>query len=220
MPASAIHAEHLAFSYADDSFSMRLPQFAVAPGEAVTLTGPSGCGKSTLLRLLTGLLPPDSGTIRLGDQAITETRRAWLRDFRLRKIGLVFQDFALLEYLTVEENVLLPLRLGGLTAPDAAGRAREFAARLGIEVHWRKITWALSQGERQRVAIVRALAHAPEFIFADEPTASLDPARSDAATRLLIEDARSRGAPLVIVTHDAAQHRLFDRVVDFPSLLA
>lgn len=220
MPPSAIHAEHLAFSYADDSFSMRLPQFAVAPGEAVTLTGPSGCGKSTLLRLLTGLLSPDSGTITLGCHTVTGARSACSRDFRLRRIGLVFQDFALLDYLTVEENVLLPIRLGGLEAPEAATRAREFAARLGIKAYWKKITGALSQGERQRVAIVRALAHAPEFIFADEPTASLDPARSDAATRLLIEDARSRGAPMVIVTHDAAQHRLFDRVVDFPSLLA
>lgn len=218
-PRRAIHAEHLAFCYADDSFSINLPEFAVAPGEAVTLTGPSGCGKSTLLRLLTGLLTPHRGDIRLGDTSITGTRRAWLRDFRLSKIGLVFQDFALLEYLTVEENVLLPIRLGGLAVPEAATRAREFAARLGIEGYWKRATSALSQGERQRVAIVRALAHAPEFVFADEPTASLDPARSDAATRLLVEDARSRGAPLVIVTHDASQHRLFDRVVDFPSLL-
>jgi putative ABC transport system ATP-binding protein len=220
MTATGLHAENLAFHYADGSFSLEIPRFDVSAGETVALSGHSGCGKSTFLRLLTGLLRPDAGDVRLAGQNLTALDGGTRRQFRLGSIGLVFQDFALLDYLTVSENIMLPMRLGSLGVPDAEKTAHDLATRLDVRRYWDKLTGTLSQGERQRVAIIRALAHRPAFVFADEPTASLDAARGTEVMRLLADYARANAAPLVVVTHDPSQHALFDRVIAFESLLS
>jgi putative ABC transport system ATP-binding protein len=154
-----------------------------------------------LLRLMSGLLMPDAGTVQLGDTPLPGLSETARRDFRLRHIGLVFQDFALLDYLTVEENVLLPQRFAGLTN-DVAERGHELAQQLDLAPHWHRLAGKLSQGERQRVAIVRALAHRPKYVFADEPTASLDAARRTLVMDLLLDYTRQTQACLVMVTHD------------------
>jgi putative ABC transport system ATP-binding protein len=220
MTATGIQVENLSFRYGDGAFSLEIPRFKVSSGETVALTGHSGCGKSTFLRLLTGLLKPENGEVWLSDQKLTMMDESRLRNFRLSRIGLVFQDFALLDYLTVSENVMLPMQLGGLAVPEAEKTARKLATRLDVSRYWNKLTGALSQGERQRVAVIRALAHRPAFVFADEPTASLDAPRGAEVMRLLGEYARANSAPLVVVTHDASQHALFDRVAGFESLLS
>jgi putative ABC transport system ATP-binding protein len=218
--SKGIEVSGLKFAYPNESFSIRVDSLAILPGEAVAIVGPSGCGKSTMLRVLAGLLTPDAGDVKMGQNDVHKMSAQALREFRLRHVGLVFQDFALLEYLTVEENVLLPMRLGGFEDEASLSRAHQLIEKLGIAMHAKRLTRELSQGERQRVAIARALAHEPRYIFADEPTASLDAARRDTVGALLLDYARSRNAPLILVTHDPALQDRFDRVVDFKELSA
>ena len=200
--SKGIEVSGLKFAYPHESFSIRVDSLAVLPGEAVAIVGPSGCGKSTMLRVLAGLLTPDAGDVKMGPNDVHKMSAQSLREFRLRHVGLVFQDFALLEYLTVEENVLLPMRLGGFEDEASLTRAHQLIEKLGIAMHARRLTRELSQGERQRVAIARALAHEPRYLFADEPTASLDAARRDTVGALLLDYARTRNAPLILVTHE------------------
>jgi putative ABC transport system ATP-binding protein len=218
--SKGIEVSGLKFAYPNESFSIRVDSLAILPGEAVAIVGPSGCGKSTMLRVLAGLLTPDAGDVKMGPNDVHKMSAQALREFRLRHVGLVFQDFALLEYLTVEENVLLPMRLGGFEDEASIARAQQLIEKLGIAMHASRLTRELSQGERQRVAIARALAHEPRYIFADEPTASLDAARRDTVGALLLDYARTRNAPLILVTHDPALQDRFDRVVDFTELSA
>jgi len=220
-PASTgVTVAGLKFAYPNESFSIRVDALSVNPGEAVAIVGPSGCGKSTMLRVLAGLLPPNAGRVQMGAHDVHSLSSSSLREFRLRHVGLVFQDFALLDYLTVEENVLLPMQLGGFEDAASVARAHELIEHLGIAQHTKRLAREISQGERQRVAIARALAHRPSFVFADEPTASLDSARRDKVGELLLNYARQQNAPLILVTHDPALQSRFDRVVDFKELSA
>ena len=197
MPGISVTDLH--FAYPGSPFRLRVEGLTVAEGGSLALLGPSGVGKTTLLRLMAGLVAPDQGVVKLGDQPLTGMGEAQRRAFRLAQVGLVFQDFALLDYLTVEENILLPQRF---QAAKTTSSALDLAERLELRPHWKKLAGQLSQGERQRVAIARALAHQPRFLFADEPTASLDAARREVVMDLLQDYTRRTGACLVIVTHD------------------
>lgn len=199
---SALTIHDLAFAYPGDSFRLAVPELQVEAGATLALAGASGGGKTTLLRLMTGLLAPTRGEVSLNGQKLATMSLESLRAFRLRHIGLVFQDFALLDYLTVEENVLLPHQFDRETLAKATANMPALLERLQIANYRGKCVSLLSQGERQRVAIARSLVHEPRFVFADEPTASLDPARTRIVTDLLIEDARNRKSTLVVVTHD------------------
>lgn len=210
---------NLRFSYPGSSFALRVDSLHVAPGKPLVILGPSGGGKTTLLRLMSGLLAPAAGSVRLGQTALLDLAESARRQFRLRHMGLIFQDFALLDYLTVEENVLLPHRFSGLTK-DVAQRGFELAGQLDLGPHWRRLAGKLSQGERQRVAIARALAHQPRFVFADEPTASLDAGRRTLVMDLLLDYARQTQACLVMVTHDPELMPLFPLQVRVEDYLA
>ncbi|WP_395719570.1 ABC transporter ATP-binding protein [Prosthecobacter sp.] len=210
---NGLHVSDLRFAYPGDAFRLHVPLLELAEGKALALAGPSGAGKSTLVRLLTGLLPPTAGQVRLGSAQIDTLNHEQRRAFRLQNIGLVFQDFALLDYLTVAENILLPHQFRGDAGTPACTKAHDLATRLQIAQYLGKRVAQLSQGERQRVAVARALVHEPRFIFADEPTASLDPSRGRIVVDLMIEDARARGACLVMVTHDPNLLPLFDQTV-------
>jgi putative ABC transport system ATP-binding protein len=215
---SALTIQDLAFAYPGDSFRLAVPSLTVAAGSTLALAGASGGGKTTLLRLMTGLLTPERGEVRLGDRSLNFMSREERRAFRLQYIGLVFQDFALLDYLTVEENILIPHHFSGTTLAIARANLPALLDRLQIDRYRHHRVSQLSQGERQRVAIARALAHEPPFLFADEPTASLDPARTQIVSELLIEEAKRRQAALVVVTHDHALLPRFDatqRMDDF-----
>ena len=217
---SGVLITDLHFQYPGSSFGLSLRQLELGAGETLAILGPSGCGKSTLLRLIAGLLPPNAGKVSIGGSDIHLLNREGLRDFRLKQIGLVFQDFALLDYLTVSENIVLPAKLGGFFSDEVTSRVQSLMDQLGIRDHEKKITRMLSQGERQRVAIARSLAHEPTLVLADEPTASLDAARRDRVAAMLVGYAKERGAPLIMVTHDAALKDRFDRVVDFQELVS
>ncbi|MDB6119691.1 MAG: transporter related [Verrucomicrobiaceae bacterium] len=197
---------------------MRVNSLEVSRGEAVALVGPSGAGKTTLLRLVAGIFEPASGGMMFDGEDLRAMTPQARRQMRLTRVGVVFQDFALMDYLTVEENLLLPLRLGAGAKADHETRARAFADRLEVGRYWNKLARELSQGEQQRVAIARALIHEPTLVLADEPTASLDGSRKMIAARLMLNDARERGATLLMVTHDPELLPLFDRVVSLEEL--
>ncbi len=217
-----IELRDIHFRYPESSFALELEPTRVAEGEHVALVGPSGCGKTTLLNLLAGILLPTAGSVSVAGERVdllTETRR---RDFRIRRLGLVFQNFELLDYLTVRDNILLPLRVGrGLTVTgESRARVTVLAERLGIADKLTRHPQLLSQGERQRVAVARALLLAPPVILADEPTGNLDPANKFAVLDLLLDSAREHNATLLAVTHDRELLARFDRVVDFSDINA
>ncbi|MCX6849942.1 MAG: ATP-binding cassette domain-containing protein [Verrucomicrobia bacterium] len=210
---TGLHVSDLRFAYSAEGFRVNVPQLELASGKALALAGPSGAGKSTLLRLLTGLLTPTAGKVSLGAAQMETMTHEARRAFRLQHIGLVFQDFALLDYLTVTENILLPHQFRGTANAAVRTKMLDLTERLHIDRYLDKRVSYLSQGERQRVAVARALVHEPQFVFADEPTASLDPARGRIVVDMLLEDTRRRGACLVMVTHDPNLLPLFDQTV-------
>jgi putative ABC transport system ATP-binding protein len=175
--------------------------FDVEPGATLAVMGASGSGKTTLLGLLAGLDRPTSGEVRLAGERLTaldEDARAALRQ---RLLGFVFQSFQLLPALTALENVMLPLELAG--AADAATRAREWLARVGLARRTSHYPKQLSGGEQQRVAIARAFAGDPKLLMADEPTGNLDGATGAEVAELMFRLNREHGTTLVLVTHDA-----------------
>lgn len=215
---TGLHVSDLRFAYSAEGFRVHVPELELASGKALALAGPSGAGKSTLLRLLTGLLTPTAGRVSLGAAQMETMTHEARRAFRLQHIGLVFQDFALLDYLTVTENILLPHQFRGTANAAVRTKMLDLTQRLHIDRYLEKRVSHLSQGERQRVAVARALVHEPQFVFADEPTASLDPARGRIVVDMLLEDTRRRGACLVIVTHDPNLLPLFDQTVRMEDL--
>ncbi len=215
---TGLHVSDLRFAYSAEGFRVHVPQLELASGKALALAGPSGAGKSTLLRLLTGLLTPTAGKVSLGAAQMETMTHEARRAFRLQHIGLVFQDFALLDYLTVTENILLPHQFRGTANAAVRTKMLDLTERLHIDRYLDKRVSHLSQGERQRVAVARALVHEPQFVFADEPTASLDPARGRIVVDMLLEDTRRRGACLVMVTHDPNLLPLFDQTVRMEDL--
>jgi putative ABC transport system ATP-binding protein len=215
-----IEVGQLQFQYGGSDFALQVERLAIGSGETVAVVGPSGSGKTTLLNLLAGVLLPDKGEVRIGADLISALGDSARRDYRIKQVGMVFQNFELLEYLSVLDNILLPLRIGtglGVTG-QLRVRASELAEHVGIGDKLRRHPSQLSQGERQRVAVSRALLLQPTLVLADEPTGNLDPSNKGVVLDLLLDYARSHAATLVTVTHDAELLRRFDRVVDFREL--
>lgn len=212
-----IELSDIRYQYPASEFSLEIASFRARAGEAVALVGPSGCGKTTLLQIAAGIITPDAGAVRIAGESIegwSQQRRAALR---LQKIGLVFQEFELVEHLSVRENILLPRYLGRMGA-SLEERLGELAKLTGMADHLAKYPQKLSQGERQRVAICRALIIRPQILLADEPTGNLDPTNKRKALDLLIRHSRESQCPLLVATHDHDLLPGFDRVVDFSTL--
>jgi len=212
-----LEINHLEFRYRRGDFALRIERFEVGVGEAVALVGASGCGKTTFLHLCAGVLAADSGNVRVTGEDLGNLPAARRAAFRLERIGLVFQEFELVEHLSVRENILLPRHLGW-RGEELRERAEDLARATGIADRLAAGPQLLSQGERQRVAICRALATAPRLLLADEPTGSLDPANKRAALELLLGQARERECAVVVATHDHDLLTAFDRVVTFGEL--
>ncbi|GAB2933055.1 ABC transporter ATP-binding protein [Nonomuraea fastidiosa] len=186
----------------------------VQAGEAVAIMGPSGSGKSTLLHCLAGIMKPDSGEVHLLGQRIDtlgERKRSALRRTRF---GFVFQFGQLLPELPADENVALPLMLGGVSRAQAVSQAREWFPPLGLQGMEVRRPGELSGGQAQRVAIARALVTKPAVVFADEPTGSLDQRTGQETMRLLVEATKHNGASLLVVTHDPNVASWCDRTVE------
>ena len=184
----------------------------VRKGEVVAIEGPSGSGKSTFLGLLAGFDSPTQGSIKIDGEEITGMDEDQLAILRGRKLGFVFQSYNLIQTLTAEENVLLPMELrGDVNRPQL--RSRELLAAVGLEGRAAHYPAQLSGGEQQRIALARAFACNPSLLLADEPTGNLDSATGTLVLQMLLELNRSNGATLLIVTHDPALSRLTDRII-------
>jgi putative ABC transport system ATP-binding protein len=186
---------------------------AVATGEILAVMGPSGSGKSTLLHCLAGIFTPDAGKVDFDGQRIDrlgETRRSQMRR---RDFGFVFQFGQLVPELTAEDNIALPLLLGGIARRDAYAAARSWLPRLGLGGLGPRRTGEVSGGEAQRVALARALVHHPKVLFADEPTGSLDSLTGEHVMELLVGLTREEGTTVVLVTHESRVAAYADRMV-------
>lgn len=193
---------------------LRVEQLALAPGQTLGLRGASGAGKSTLLHCLAGIAPVNAGSVRWGGDEISRLPPAELTRWRARRLGLVFQDFHLVEGLSALGNVLLPASFNAWRAtPAQRRRAAMLLERVGIDAPQRRAE-LLSRGERQRVAVARALLCSPPVILADEPTASLDPENREIISRLLLDLVREHGASLIVVSHEAALLSRLDRQLE------
>jgi putative ABC transport system ATP-binding protein len=186
---------------------------AVDRGEIVAVMGPSGSGKSTLLHCLSGILVPDEGEILLDGMRVDQLGEAARTELRRRRFGFVFQFGQLVPDLPAAENVALPLLLAREQRRSALTRARSWLERLGLDGLGDRRPGELSGGEAQRVALARALVTEPDVVFADEPTGSLDSLSGERVMDLLVDSARSQGATVVIVTHEARVAAYADREV-------
>jgi putative ABC transport system ATP-binding protein len=217
-----LEAENVSFRWAKGlAPSVVLERFTIAPGERIFLYGPSGSGKSTLLGLLGGVLAPQQGRIRMLGSDLTSMWAAGRDAFRVDHIGFVFQQFNLIPYLSLVDNVLLPCRFSRRRRDRAlernAGLDAEALRLLGEldlppSLHGRNVT-QLSVGQQQRVAAARALIGRPELIIADEPTSSLDAERQQGFLDLLLAECEASGASLLFVSHDRRLSARFTRKV-------
>lgn len=186
---------------------------ALAPGEYVAVMGESGIGKSTLLNLVAGLDACDSGSIALDGVELTTLDDDALTMLRRAHLGFVFQAFHVLPYLTVSQNVALPLSLLGVTGQPAERRVAAMLAAVGLGARGTGMPSELSGGELQRVAIARALVHAPRVVLADEPTGNLDPESAGQVLALLRQQIKANNAAGILVTHSQLAARTCDRVL-------
>lgn len=211
-----IKLRNLDFRYPSGTFRLLVPALDVRAGERVAIVGASGSGKTTILNLLAGIVLPIDGAIEVAARTLSTLSDSDRRTFRISRIGMIFQAFELLEYLTIRDNLLLPYRISSALEESSDTRAQleRLATETGITGRLESRPDELSQGERQRAAICRALITAPELILADEPTGNLDPDNKQRVLDLLLTQVTNRGATLVMVTHDHDLLDPFDRVID------
>ena len=215
-----IELTNIDFRYPNSDFKLGVDHLSFAVGSKTAVIGPSGFGKTTLLNLIAGISIPQDGSVEVNSEKVNILNDGMRRSFRLKNIGFIFQDFKLLEYLKVMDNILLPFMINRSLkfAKQTKSRAREIASMLGIEQKLSKFPDKLSQGEKQRVAICRALLNNPAVILADEPTGNLDPENKQMIMSILFNYVEQRGSTLINVTHDHELLNGFDKVVDFKEL--
>lgn len=221
-PPSAARAgialDRVVFRYPGSPEALTLPGLDLPAGGRSAIVGPSGSGKTTLLHLLAGILVPASGSVNIQGFAMHAATPAARRRYRIERIGLIFQEFELLEHLTVRENIRLPFLLhrGHPSEAAAESRVRALTERAGIARYLDRKPARLSQGERQRVALCRALITDPPIVLADEPTGNLDPETTHRVLESLFDEIARHDATLVMVTHDRSLLPHFDRVIELP----
>lgn len=211
-----LNANHISKSYKTAGETMRILQnvnLQVMKGEMVAIMGPSGSGKTTLLHVLTGVDTPDDGEIVIGGETFSQLTEEEKAFFRRKHMGMIFQDFQLLESLTVKENILLPLILERKEADIQQERFSRIADVLSIEKLADKGITEISGGQKQRVAIGRALINEPDIIFGDESTGSLDRKTTGDVMRCMKQMNQRSGISFLLVTHDAYTASFCDRVL-------
>lgn len=203
---------------------MHIQTLVVDRGERIALVGPSGSGKTTLLSLVAGILRPDGGTICVDDLEFGRLGDTAIRQFRIDRIGQVFQSFELLDYLSIIENVMLPWYIGqgsqkvGSQKMESRCRAHELLEGVGLASRANDRPDQLSQGELQRVAVCRAMLNHPPLLLADEPTGNLDQVNKQMVVDLLLQQAQQQDSTLLMVTHDQSLLGRFDTVLDIHSV--
>jgi putative ABC transport system ATP-binding protein len=207
-----LEARDLVLSFGETP-ALRGASLSVKKGEVLAVMGPSGSGKSTLLHCLAGILVPESGEVHFDAQRLDTMREAERSRLRRDRFGFVFQFGQLVPELTAEENVALPLLLGGAHRDEALREARGWFERLDLEGMERHRTGEMSGGQSQRVALARGLVANPDVLFADEPTGSLDSLNGELVMTLLTRTAREEGSTVILVTHEPRVAAYADREV-------
>jgi len=212
-----IELSNIYFQYPKSDFKLQIDQLQFDDGSKTAIIGPSGFGKTTMLNLLAGILLPESGEIKVQDTLVNDLSERERRNFRIQNIGFVFQDFRLITYLNVLDNILLPYRINSTLKieTDTIDAASKLAKDLGIEDKLRKYPSKLSHGERQRVAICRALVTKPAVILADEPTGNLDPENKTKIMEILFDYVQQYRSTLITVTHDHQMLKGYNHTVNF-----
>jgi lipoprotein-releasing system ATP-binding protein len=182
-------------------------------GEVVSIVGPSGAGKTTLLQIIGTLDRPDTGTLKINDIDVTKLSEKKLSDFRNRHLGFVFQFHQLLPEFTAIENIMIPAYIAGVSSKDAKEKAQELLKFMGLSDRAKHKPSELSGGEKQRVAVARALINNPEVILADEPSGSLDTKNKQELHQLFFDLRKQLGQTFVIVTHDESLAQMSDRII-------
>lgn len=212
-----IAIENLKYSYPNSDFHLSIENLSIQQGKKTAVIGPSGFGKTTMLNLIAGILQPDEGSISISSNELDKLSDDERRDYRLLNIGFVFQDFKLIEYLNVLDNILLPSRINKVLSlsKQLKERAVNLADSLNIDDKLSKFPNKLSQGEKQRVAICRALLNNPSIILADEPTGNLDPENKQHILNILFDYVEKYNSTLITVTHDYELLSGFETIIDF-----
>jgi len=213
---SLIALEHLSKTFGSGHTAVKAVQdvsLDIKQGDIVLIMGPSGSGKTTLISMIGTLMHQTSGSVKIDGQIVTELSPSKLADFRLQNLGFVFQSFNLVAALTAEQNVMLPLLAKGISKAIARDKARKLLTKLGVEHRLLHLPRDLSGGEKQRVAVARALVNDPKVILADEPTANLDTKSGKEVTQLLCNIACGEGKAVIIVSHDARLRDVAKRVI-------
>jgi len=211
-----IHIQDLYFRYPDSDFKLQIDSLEINSGKTAII-GPSGFGKTTLLNLISGIYVPQQGQVEIDGRVVSNLSDKQRREYRITHIGFVFQDFKLIEYLNVMDNILLPYRINNAIKKTESTIESLFhiSNELQINDKLRKMPAKLSHGERQRVAIARALLNTPQIILADEPTGNLDPENKGRIKDILFRFATDFKSTLITVTHDHELLEGFDSVIDF-----
>lgn len=215
-----IHCKNIRFSYPDEQLLINIKDLQIYAKDRVAIVGPSGAGKTTFIHLLAGILSPNEGSIIIDDLKLNDFKPPELQDIRIAKMGLVFQEFKLIDYLSVYDNILLPYRINAVLRMDenVKIRAKELAEMVGLGKKLHKFPEKVSQGERQRIALCRSLISEPRVLLCDEPTANLDPLNRDLIMKVLFRYAEKNECPLIVVTHDPELLHLFNRIIDIKEL--
>ena len=211
-----IQVSNLKHTYHTGTFRLDVPTFSVERSQTLALIGPSGSGKTTLLNLTAGILRPLSGKVVTNGVELSTLNDSARRRFRIQHIGLVFQEFELLEHLNVLDNILLPCRITDTLRLDRGirQRARHLAEEMGIGDKLRRYVRHLSQGEKQRVTLCRALLPSPSLLLCDEPTGNLDPVNKQHVMDVIFRYVKKNDTTLMVVTHDHDLLPRFDRTFD------
>ncbi len=217
--ARQVQIEDVIYQTADKQFQLKINSFELFQGENVAITGPSGSGKTTLLSLISGYKTAISGTIQVLGSDLRTSSEKQRETHRIDKMGIIFQDFRLIDYLTVRENIALASFLSRSTSHvNLRERVDSIADQLQLKSLLHRYPNQLSQGERQRVAIGRAIFQQPKLILADEPTGNLDPATAAQSLDLLFQAVEQSSATLVMVTHDHSLLSRFSRQIEMTQL--
>ena len=212
-----IQLKQIQFRYPQSDFDLVISDLIFPEGSKTAVIGPSGFGKTTMLNLIAGILLPDKGEVIVNKASLNSQSDKERRNYRIQNIGFIFQDFRLVPYLNVLDNILLPFRINSVIKPEAdtTSRAKLISDELNIGKLIKKYPAKLSHGERQRVAIARALINEPKILLADEPTGNLDPANKLHIKDILFDVVGKHKATLITVTHDHEMLEGFDDVIDF-----
>ena len=206
----------LHFQYPASDFKIEISDIKITQGNKIAISGKSGSGKTTLIHLISGILKPQSGEILFYNKSITDMNDKEIRKHRISNIGFIFQEFELLEYLNVMDNLVLPYKINKSLVLDAEikDKAKEIANRIGIGNKLDQHPKQLSGGERQRLAIARALITSPPLIIADEPTGNLDEKTSNIVMDEITDQVSYTNSTLIMISHNNELISSFDEIID------